>query len=69
MKLMTPAEAGQILGISRQRVNALIAAGRLPAIRVGRSWIIEPSALAAVRVRRPGRPKKRDDPAKEDDGR
>ena len=56
MKLMTTAEAGQILGISRQRVHALIAAGRLPATRVGRSWVIADSDLAAVRVRRPGRP-------------
>ena len=55
------------LGISRQRVLALIQAGRLPAQKVGRDWLISPRDLERVRVRRPGRPRSR--PSKKSDER
>jgi excisionase family DNA binding protein len=44
------------LGLTRRRVQAMIAAGHLRAERFGRDWLIRPAALEAVRVRRPGRP-------------
>jgi excisionase family DNA binding protein len=46
------------LNISTRRVRALIAAGRMPAKRLGRDWIIAEPDLDAVRDRQPGRPKK-----------
>jgi excisionase family DNA binding protein len=50
------ADAAQQLGVSRRRVLALIATGRLPAWRVGRDWRIDPQILTHVKHRRPGRP-------------
>jgi excisionase family DNA binding protein len=50
-------DAAQRLGVSDRRVRALIDSGRLRAQRVGRAWIIESNALAALDgVRPPGRP-------------
>ena len=54
--LLTTETAAAELGVSAGRVRALIAAGRLRATRFGLGWLIERKALAAVRVRRPGRP-------------
>lgn len=49
--------AASRLGVSERRVRALIAAGRLPAERVGRSWVIDLAALGRVDGVRPvGRP-------------
>lgn len=56
-RLTTP-QAAEQLGISTRRVRALIAAGRVPAERLGRDWIIAEPDLDAVRDRKPGRPKK-----------
>jgi excisionase family DNA binding protein len=42
------------LGVSERRVRAMIASGRLPATRVGRSWIIDAASLARVEGARPG---------------
>lgn len=44
------------LGVTSGRVRAMIAAGRLRAIRLGREWLIDSKALADVRSRKPGRP-------------
>jgi len=55
---MTTAEAAKKLKIGAIRVRVLIRAGRLPAKRIGRDWLIESSDLKLVAVRRPGRPKK-----------
>lgn len=49
-------DAAAALGVSVQRVHALVRSGRLPARRVGRLWVIEESALSSVAARRPGRP-------------
>lgn len=57
MKLISTQEAGKKLGISRRRVCALIAADRLPAVKIGRDWIIKEKDLEKVAVRKPGRPK------------
>lgn len=58
MKLINTKEASRQLGVNMQRVRQLIAAGRLPAQKVGRDWIIRERDLAKVADRRPGRPKK-----------
>jgi excisionase family DNA binding protein len=56
MRLMTTADAGRALGVTSTRVRQLILAGRLPALRVGRDWLIRERDLARVADRRPGRP-------------
>ena len=58
MEVIGTAEAGRRLGIGAKRVWVLIHTRRLKAIRVGRDWVIDPADLAAVAVRRPGRPPK-----------
>jgi site-specific DNA-methyltransferase (adenine-specific) len=55
--LLTVVQAASELGVSTQRVRALIAAKRLRAEKVG-TWVITRSALDLVRVRKPGRPRK-----------
>jgi excisionase family DNA binding protein len=51
-------EAAQRLGISEQRVRAMIASGRLPAEKLGGVWWISQRALACERFAAPspGRP-------------
>lgn len=49
-------EAAEYLGVSRQRVHALIASGRLEAERIGGRYAIRKSDLARPRQRRAGRP-------------
>jgi len=56
--LLTTAEAGELLGIGAQRVRVLIRTGRLPAQRFGDQWLIYLRDLKAVKVRKPGRPRK-----------
>ena len=59
MTLISTEEAAQELGVTRRRVQALIRSGRLKAEKVGRSYVIRPYDLEAVRCRKPGRqPKK-----------
>lgn len=45
--LLSVQEAAVRLGISRQAVTKAIAAGTLPAIRVGSAWIVRESSVAA----------------------
>lgn len=49
-------EAAARLGISAQRVRALIASGSLPAERVGHAWVINEADIARPRRRSAGRP-------------
>jgi excisionase family DNA binding protein len=58
MTLIGTAVAAQRLGVSQDRVRALIKAGRLPAKKLGRDYFIEPKDLALVKNRKPGRPRK-----------
>jgi excisionase family DNA binding protein len=58
MKL-TVTEVALKLGIGRSRVHALIKAGRIPVEKLGMQYFIKPADLAAVRVRKVGRPKKK----------
>lgn len=46
--MLSVGEVAARLEVSDRRVRALIAAGRLPAERVGRSWVIAPASLAVV---------------------
>ncbi|HEV7906303.1 MAG TPA: helix-turn-helix domain-containing protein [Pyrinomonadaceae bacterium] len=59
MKLLGTNEAAERLGISTRRIRALIAEGKLQATYVGGGYVIEESALAAVKVYgKAGRPPK-----------
>jgi Helix-turn-helix domain len=51
--------AAHELGVSPRRVQALITAGKLPAQILAGSYIINRADLAKVRLRKPGRPKKK----------
>lgn len=58
MKLLTATEAAKALGVSRQRICYLLAAGRLPATRFGQAWVIREADLAAFTRKPGGRPRK-----------
>ena len=58
MALIGTAEAARRLGITVERVNRLIRAGRLPALKPARDYLIEEADLELVKDRKPGRPKK-----------
>ena len=56
MKLITTNEAAERLGVTVQRIHALIRSGRLPAERLGRDYVIKEEDLALVAERKAGRP-------------
>jgi excisionase family DNA binding protein len=56
--LISTKEASEKLGLSIRRVQALITSGRLPAQKIGNSYVIEEKNLKLVRERKPGRPSK-----------
>jgi excisionase family DNA binding protein len=58
--MLTTEQAAEHLHLSQSRILKLIAAGRLPAMKIGRDWMIQPQALEAFAVieRRPGKPRK-----------
>ena len=58
-RLLSSAEAAQRLGVSIRRVQALITAGKIPATRVGRTWVIKESDITLVSDRPQGWPKGR----------
>ena len=58
MNMLTTKEAGERLGITVQRIHALIRDGRLPAQKFGRDYLIKESDLKLVEERKPGRPSK-----------
>ena len=57
-RMLTTPEVAKRLGISTQRVLALIEAGRLPSQQFGRDHVIKESDLALVAERKAGRPPK-----------
>lgn len=59
MVLINTQTAAKVLGINNSRVRQLILAGRLPAKKIGRDWIIREKDLEKVIVRKPGRPRKK----------
>lgn len=56
MDYLTTDQAGKILGVTVRRVRALIEAGRLPAVKFGKVWMINKKDLKKVADRKPGRP-------------
>lgn len=57
-KLLSVKDAAEVLELSEPRVKQLIYDGRLEAQKVGNQWIINESALDAVKDRPNGRPPK-----------
>jgi len=58
MNLLSVMEAAEKLGVSRWRVNQFINDGRLPAQKIGRSYVIKENDLDLVQARKIGRPLK-----------
>lgn len=56
--LISSKEAAKKLGISLRRVQALITSGKLPAQKIGNSYVVNEGDLMLVKERPPGRPKK-----------
>lgn len=56
IKLLSVAEAAEILGVTRGRVNQLISEERLPAQKIGRAYAIKEVDLKLVEDRPTGRP-------------
>jgi len=60
---LTVEQAAEKLGIGSQRVRDLIRVGRLPAEKIGKGqqgfWLIKEVDLELVKVRKPGRPRKK----------
>ena len=57
-KMLTTPQVAERLGVTVRRVQALIAAGRLPSQQFGRDHLIIESDLRLVEDRKPGRPSK-----------
>ena len=57
--LISSKEAAEKLGLSLRRVQALITSGRLPAQKIGNSYVVNEKDLELVKERIPGRPSKR----------
>ena len=64
MDYLTTQDAAEKLGISRQRVLALIHADRLPATKAGRDWLILPDDLESFKKRPQGNYKLTEDQSK-----
>ncbi len=56
--LISSKEAAEKLGLSLRRVQALITDGRLPAQKIGNSYVVNEKDLELVKERTPGRPAK-----------
>jgi excisionase family DNA binding protein len=54
MEYLNTHQAGEVLGVTSQRVLALIQAGRLPAKKIGRDWLIAESDLTEFKRRPQG---------------
>ena len=59
MKILTTKQAAKALKVNDSRVRQLILSGRLPALKLGRDWIIKEKDLKKVEKRKPGRPLKK----------
>ena len=57
-KLLSTTEAAVRLGVSVPRVQTFIWKGRLPALKIGRSYAIDEDDLKLVENRKTGRPPK-----------
>jgi len=54
--LLRPAEAAEVLGVGRSKIYALLAAGELPGVRVGKSVRVPVAALERWVNERAGEP-------------
>jgi len=56
----TPAEAGLLMGISKQRVHEYIADERIEARKIGQRWYIPEHAIGVIKpsTKKIGRPRK-----------
>jgi excisionase family DNA binding protein len=55
---LTTTGAAARLGVTQARIRQLIFAKKLPARKIGRDWLIQPSDLSKVAVRKAVRPRK-----------
>ena len=60
-KLLSSRESARLLGVNRQRIQVLISQGRLPAQKIGNSYVIRREDLQLVKNRPTGRPPKKSD--------
>jgi excisionase family DNA binding protein len=60
-KLLSTADVAEQLGVTRQRVLELITSRRLPAIKVGRSYVVRAIDVSSLELRTVGRPRKSQD--------
>ncbi len=58
MNLLTTPEVAARLGVTVTRVQQMIVAGRLPAEKMGRDYLVREEDLKLVENRKPGRPPK-----------
>lgn len=58
MGLISTSEAAKRLGVHITRVQVLIRAGRLPAQKIGGTYVVDEDDLKLVEDRKPGRPRK-----------
>jgi excisionase family DNA binding protein len=65
MDHLTTQQAGKVLGVTSQRVLALIREGRLPATKVGRDWLIARQDLEQFEKRPQGNYKLTDEQIRE----
>lgn len=58
MDLISVAQAGEVLGLQRDRVSRLIREGRISAVKIGRAYVIDRAEVErfAALPRRAGRP-------------
>jgi excisionase family DNA binding protein len=54
--MLSSSQAAKILNLSLPRVQQLIRSGRLPAVMVGKTYVIRERDLRLVENRKPGRP-------------
>lgn len=57
-RMYTVTEAAQLLGLGRSTAYELVATGGLPAIRMGRRWLISPAVLRDLLGEQPPPPVK-----------
>jgi excisionase family DNA binding protein len=57
-KLLSTAEVAAHLGVTRQRVLELITGERLPAMKVGRAYVVRSGDLSSLSLGKAGRPPK-----------
>lgn len=58
MGLISTSDAAERLGVHITRVQVLIREGRLPAQRIGRTYVVDENDLKLVEERKTGRPPK-----------